>query len=248
MAALAALFATYLGLCVVALLLYTSVFPPLTGVQVQRHLEAAVNGTSYGPTYRPRPLAQIDTDLRRAVVAGEDTRFFTHHGIDWKAIHNAITEYMRGKGLRGGSSITQQLVKNLFMTTHSTFLRKGLEVPLTYAAEFVLSKRRILELYVNVIEWGPGVFGAEAAAQHHYGRSAQHLTRYQAAALAACIPNPHVRTPGKVDQYTRVLLRRMHNLGPLPLSEAPTSSSQWSSLLKLTKDIPSAPAIREWLP
>lgn len=245
LATLLALFSTYLGLCVGALLIYTSVFPPLTGVQAQRHLEAAVNGTSYDLTYRPRPLSDLDADLRRAVVAGEDSRFFKHHGIDWNAIHAAITEYLRGEGLRGGSSITQQLVKNLFMSTHSTFLRKGLEVPLTYAAEFIMSKRRILELYINVIEWGPGIFGAEAAAQYHYDRSAQYLTRYQAAALAACIPNPRVRTPGDVGGYTRVILRRMYNLGRLPLST--TESSAWKPLRELP-EVPAAQTIRKWIP
>lgn len=245
LAGLTALFATYLGLCVAALLVYSSFFPPLTGVQMQRHLEAAVAGTSYDLTYQPRPLSQMDADLRRAVVAGEDSRFFKHHGIDWKAIHNAVTEYLRGEGLRGGSSITQQLVKNLFMTTHSTVLRKALEVPLTYAAELVMSKRRILELYINVIEWGPGTFGAEAAAQHHYGRSAQYLTRYQAAALAACIPNPLDRTPQTVGGYTRIILRRMYNLGRLPLSAA--DSSSWVPALDMT-EIPLPHAIREWSP
>ncbi len=244
LASLIALFATYIGLCVGALLVYTTVFPPVTGVQAQRHLEAIVNGTDRQFTYRPRALSTIDADLRRATVAGEDSRFFKHHGIDWKAIRSAVTEYLRGEGLRGGSSITQQLVKNLFMTTHSTVLRKGLEVPLTYAAELILSKRRILELYLNVIEWGPGVFGAEAAAQHHYDRSAQRLTRYQAAALAACIPNPHVRTPANVGRYTRVILRRMHNLGRLPLSAA--DSPPWIPPLDLP-DLPTAEAMREWL-
>jgi monofunctional biosynthetic peptidoglycan transglycosylase len=171
--------------------------------------------------YQPQPLDRLDPDLPRAVVAGEDSRFFLHNGINWKAVGEAIEEYREGEDLRGASSITQQLVKNLFMTTHSTYLRKALEVPLTYAAEGLLSKRRILELYVNVIEWGPGVYGAEAAAQHHYGHSARRLTRAQAAALAACIPNPRVRRPATVGWYQRIILRRMHRLGPLPLSHAP---------------------------
>lgn len=198
--------------------MYTTFFPPLTGVQAQRHLEAVVRGDAYERTYHPRPLSELDANLQRAVVAGEDSRFFTHHGIDWTAIRKAIEEYREGEALRGGSSITQQLVKNLFMTTHSTVLRKGLEVPLTYAAELILSKRRLLELYLNVIEWGPGVFGAEAAAEHYYNRSADSLGRYRSAALAACIPNPLGRTPAGMDRYTRIILHRMHNLGALPLS------------------------------
>ena len=209
---------TYLGVCVAALVLYAGIFPPVTGVQLQRRAEAVFGGASYEKAYLPRSLSTLDDDLPRAVVAAEDSRFFRHWGIDWKAVGEALEEYQRGGELRGASSISQQLVKNLFLTTHSTFVRKALEVPLTYAAEIVLSKRRILELYVNVIEWGPGIYGAEAAAQHYYGRSARVLTRGQAAALAACIPNPLVRRPGTVGWYKHVILRRMHNLGPLPLS------------------------------
>jgi monofunctional biosynthetic peptidoglycan transglycosylase len=215
---LASLTATYLGACVAALVLYAAVFPPITGVQLQRQVEGLFAGSAPERSYRPRPLTEIDPALPWAVVAAEDSRFFHHGGINWKAVGEAIEEYRRGEALRGASSITQQLVKNLFLTTHSTYLRKALEVPLTYAAEAVLSKRRILELYVNVIEWGPGVYGAEAAARHHYEQSARRLTRAQAAALAACIPNPQVRRPATVGWYQRIILRRMARLGRLPLS------------------------------
>ncbi|MFB6247860.1 MAG: monofunctional biosynthetic peptidoglycan transglycosylase [Salinibacter sp.] len=220
-AALASLTATYLGGCVAALLLYTAVFPPITGVQLQREVEGLFARTSPDRTYRPRPLSDIDPALPRAVVAAEDSRFFRHEGINWNAVGEAIEAYRRGEELRGASSITQQLVKNLFVTTHSTLLRKVVEVPLTYAAETLLSKRRILELYVNVIEWGPGVYGAEAAARYHYEQSARRLTRAQAAALAACIPNPRVRRPATVGWYQRIILRRMVQHGPLPLSHRP---------------------------
>jgi monofunctional biosynthetic peptidoglycan transglycosylase len=223
LAAVASVVTTYLGGCVAALVLYAAVFPPITGVQLQRRVEGLFAETPPERTYRPRPLAEIDPALPWAVVAAEDTRFFQHAGINWKAVGEALEEYRRGEELRGASSITQQLVKNLFMTTHSTYLRKALEVPLAYAAEAVLSKRRILELYVNVIEWGPGVYGAEAAAQHHYGQSAGRLTRAQAAALAACIPNPRVRRPATMGWYQRIILRRMAQLGPLPLSDRPAA-------------------------
>ena len=212
---------TYLGLCVAMLVLYAFVFPPVTGVQLQRRAVALFDEGAYERSYEPRSLPVLDPDLPRAVVAAEDSRFFRHWGIDWKAVGEAIEEYRRGGELRGASSISQQLVKNLFLTTHSTLIRKGLEVPLTFAAELLLSKRRILELYVNVIEWGPGIYGAEAAAQYHYGRSARLLTRNQAAALAACIPNPRGRRPATVGWYQRIILRRMRRLGPLPLSHAP---------------------------
>ena len=218
-AGLSSLLVTYLGLCTLALAVYAAVYPPTTGVQLQRQVEGLFTDSPPQPRYTPRPLSDLSPALPHAVVAGEDSRFFRHNGIDWEAVGEAIEEYRRGEDLRGGSTITQQLVKNLFMTTHSTVLRKALEVPLTYAAEGLLSKRRILELYLNVIEWGPGVYGAEAAAHHYYGQSARTLSRAQAAALAACIPNPRVRRPATVGWYQRIILRRMNRLGPLPLSQ-----------------------------
>lgn len=210
--------ATYLGGCFLALVVYTSAFPPMTTVQVQRTVEAAISGTDHGRRYHPVPLSRMDRSLPLAVVAGEDSRFFLHSGIDWKEVGKAIQTYRDGDDLRGASSITQQLVKNLFLTTHSTVLRKALEVPLTYEAELVLSKRRILELYLNVIEWGPGIYGAEAAAQYHYEASARNLTRSQAAALAACIPAPLTRRPQTAGRYKYVILRRMTQIGRLPIS------------------------------
>lgn len=211
----------YLGLCLTALLIYSWHMPPVTGVQLQRTLEAQFASSSSVRAYEPISLSQMAPSLPLAAVAAEDSRFFRHNGIDWEAVGEAIEEYQDGDRLRGGSTITQQLVKNLFMTTHSTYVRKGLEVPLTYAAELVLSKRRILELYLNVIEWGPRVYGAEAAAQFHYGTSARHLTRRQAAGLAACIPNPLARRPQTAGWYRDIILERMAILGRLPLPSAP---------------------------
>lgn len=213
-ACIVALFSTYIGLCAACLLAYTQVDPPVTGVQLERRAEALLNGTAYARRYEPVPLDRISDHLEHAVVAAEDMRFFTHHGIDWTAIREAVEDNLaRGMLWRGGSTITQQLVKNLFLTTHSSFLRKALEVPLTYLAELILTKQRILELYLNVVEWGPGVYGAEAAAQHHYGMRAADLSRYRAAALAACLPNPRVRTPQRMTQYTQTILTRMRQQG-----------------------------------
>lgn len=210
----AAAFSTYFGLCTACLLIYTQVDPPVTGVQMQRHVEALLRQTPYAPHYAPVPLDRISDHLEHAVVAAEDNRFYRHHGIDWKAIREAMEDNLeRGTIWRGGSTITQQLVKNLFLTTHSSFLRKGLEAPLAYLAELILTKQRILELYLNVVEWGPGVYGAEAAARHHYGIAAADLSRYRAAALAACLPNPRVRTPQRMTRYTYLILARMRQHG-----------------------------------
>lgn len=213
-ASFVALGSTYLGVCVALLGVYAQWFPPTTGVQLQRQVEARFAGTSYTVESTPVPTSAISDHLEHAVVAAEDARFYSHPGIDWIAIGEAVEDNLeRGTAWRGGSTITQQLVKNLFMTTHSTLLRKALEVPLAYAADLMLSKARILELYLNVVEWGPGVFGAEAAAQYHYGVSAAALSRYRAAGLAACLPNPRERTPRRMTRYTHQILVRMAQHG-----------------------------------
>lgn len=210
--------ATYVGMCGLLLAAYGAVFPPITGVQLQRNVEAWREGLPPERRYEPIPLHDMAPSLPRAVVAAEDSRFFTHYGIDWSMVEDAIGEYQGGKDLRGASTITQQLVKNLFLTTHRTYLRKALEVPLAYLAELLLSKQRILELHLNVVEWGPGVYGVAEGAAYHYGQPAASLTASQSAGLAACLPNPRVRRPQTMGWYQRIILRRMSNLEPLPLS------------------------------
>lgn len=134
---------------------------------------------------------QIDPALRRAVIVAEDARFVDHGGIDWQAVEDAFWRNLRADGIvRGGSTISQQLAKNLFLSERQTYLRKAREAALALLMEQTLNKRRILELYLNLIEWGDGVFGAEAAARHYYGVSASQLSRWQAAMLAARIPRP----------------------------------------------------------
>ena len=129
--------------------------------------------------------------LKRAVIAAEDARFMQHGGIDWQALNKALQENLAADGVvRGGSTITQQLAKNLFLSPRRSYLRKAQEAVIAYMLEAVMTKRRILELYLNVIEWGEGRFGAAAAARHYYGRSPARLTRWQAAMLAARIPRP----------------------------------------------------------
>ena len=206
--------ATYYGVCTGLLLLYRFVPPPITGVQIQRQVEAWIGGDDYRRRYRPVPADAIAGHLRHAAVAAEDGRFYEHGGVDWEAVQKAIEDNRRrGYAHRGGSTISQQLVKNLFQTTHSSYVRKALELPLTYLAEIILPKERILTLYLNVIEWGDGVYGAEAAAQQYYGTSAGSLSRYQSAALAAVIPNPRARTPQGMGGYTNTILTRMRQMG-----------------------------------
>jgi len=195
-------------------LAYLRFFPPLvTGVQLQRQAEALVGSGSRDRDYRFQPRDQVSVHLRHAVVAAEDTRFFQHGGFDMDCIREQQEQRRRGRAARGCSTITQQLVKNLFFTTHRSWIRKGVEASLTPPAEWILGKERILDLYVNVIEWGPGIFGAEAAARHHFERSARTLTREQAAGLAAVIPSPRTRRPQQMGWYQRIILTRMRQMG-----------------------------------
>ena len=188
--------------------------PPTTGVQIQRRIEAWVRGQPYRKRSHFLSLSDIAPGLQHAVVAAEDGRFYEHHGIDWKEVQRVIDEDVEaGRVGRGASTITQQLVKNLFLTTHRSFLRKAVEFTLAPAAERILSKRRILELYLNVIEWGPGIFGAQAAAEHYYHAPASELSRDQAVRLAAIIPAPLKRKPERMNEYSAVILERMAQMG-----------------------------------
>src|SRR5262249_33280228 len=139
------------------------------------------------------PYERISSNLKRALIAAEDAKFADHRGFDWDGIQRAIERnQQKGRIVRGGSTITQQLAKNLFLTPERSYWRKAEEMVITVMLEAMLSKRRILELYLNVIEWGHGVFGAEAAAQHYFGISAAQLSAEQAARLAAMTPSPRL--------------------------------------------------------
>src|SRR6202789_2217610 len=137
--------------------------PPTTAVHMERRLQAWIHRKPYEERYEFVPLSQIAPDFQHAVIAAEDARFYQHHGFDWDAMEIAAEDDMKGGRVRGGSTITQQLVKNLFFGTGRSILRKGAEFTLVPVAELVLGKQRILELYLNVVEWGPGVYGAEWA-------------------------------------------------------------------------------------
>jgi monofunctional biosynthetic peptidoglycan transglycosylase len=160
------------------------------------------------------PYSGISVHLKRAVVASEDARFSEHEGVDWEAIEKAYKENVkRGRTAKGGSTITQQLAKNLFLSPERSYVRKGQELVITYMIEALWDKRRILEVYLNVVEWGEGVFGAEAAARHYYGLKASQLGPEQSARLAAYLPNPkrygRVRSGPYLDQRTANIARYM---------------------------------------
>lgn len=148
------------------------------------------------------PYAQISSQLKRAVIAAEDSRFVEHQGFDWAGIETAFAKNLKkGRIVAGGSTISQQLAKNLFLSGHRTPWRKAQEAVITFMLERLMSKRRILEIYLNVIEWGDGVFGAEAAARHYFHGSARGLGPAQAARLAAMIPNPRYYDTHRQTRY-----------------------------------------------
>ena len=162
------------------------------------------------------PLSRISRELQRAVIVAEDATFYHHHGFDWEGIRGAATRnWDRGELRHGGSTITQQLAKNLYLSPEKNLLRKIHEAAITRALEERLTKKRILELYLNVVEWGKGIYGAEAAAQHHFGKSAQDLGPEEAAMLAAVLPSPRRYDPLRVTPYLmrrqQQILSRMHD-------------------------------------
>ncbi|MAK55496.1 MAG: monofunctional biosynthetic peptidoglycan transglycosylase [Pusillimonas sp.] len=164
------------------------------------------------------PYDKISTNLKRAVVASEDSNFINHHGVEWEAIRRAWEYNLRmaesgSERVRGGSTITQQLAKNLFLSSDRSYWRKAQELLLTFMLEAVLSKQRILELYLNIAQWGKNVFGAQAAAEHYFKRNAEQLTATQSARMAAMLPNPVYYDKRGNTRYlqsrTRTLLQRM---------------------------------------
>ncbi|MGD0735803.1 MAG: monofunctional biosynthetic peptidoglycan transglycosylase [Terracidiphilus sp.] len=188
--------------------------PPTTAVHIERHLQAFIHGKPYRERYEFVPLSQISPNLQHAVIAAEDARFYQHHGFDWQAMEIAAEDDLEGdRRIRGGSTITQQLVKNLFFGTGRSILRKGAEFTLVPVAEFVLGKQRILELYLNVVEWGPGVYGAEAACRTWDKTSARNVTREESAQLAAILPAPLKRKPERMSHYSAIIQERMHQMG-----------------------------------
>ncbi len=187
--------------------------PPTTAVHMERRLQSWIHHTPYHERYEFVPLSQISLDLQHAVIAAEDARFYQHHGFDWHAMEIAAEDDMEGGRLRGGSTITQQLVKNLFFGTGGSILRKGAEFTLVPVAELVLGKHRILELYLNVVEWGPGVYGAESACRYYYRTSARNIDLDQSARLAAILPLPLKRRPDYMNRYSGLILQRMRQMG-----------------------------------
>jgi monofunctional biosynthetic peptidoglycan transglycosylase len=179
--------------------------PGTTALIEARLAEARAKDPDAEPERVWVPLADIAPVLQHAVIVSEDASFYYHEGFDWEGIKEAaLRDLAEGKLERGGSTLTQQLAKNLYLSSHKTFMRKANEALITYALERHLTKKRILELYLNVVEWGNGVYGAEAAARHHFGKHAADLTPEEAALLAAMLPSPRTYDPLRVTRYLSV--------------------------------------------
>jgi monofunctional biosynthetic peptidoglycan transglycosylase len=200
-------------LAAITVVAYRWIDPPTTAVRVERRYQAWADNKPYRARCDFVPLRQISVNLQHAVIAAEDARFYQHHGFDWHAIQLAADNDMEGGRLRGGSTLTQQLVKNLFFGTERSLLRKGAEASLVPVAELFLGKQRILELYLNEVEWGPGIFGADAASRYYYKTAPRSLDADQAARLAAILPAPRRRRPERMNNYAAIILERERQMG-----------------------------------
>jgi monofunctional biosynthetic peptidoglycan transglycosylase len=205
--------AALFGLFLFSLLLLKWIDPPFTALHVQRRIESWFDKGPYAKHYQFIPLGSISPHLQHAVIAAEDGRFYQHHGFDWIEIKDAVTDDWEEGRFRGASTISQQLFKNLYFGTRLSPIRKAFELALVPFLELVLGKDRILELYLNTIEMGRGVYGADAAARVHFHTTAARLSREQAARLAAILPAPRRRNPARMNTYSRTILTRMAQMG-----------------------------------
>jgi len=205
---------------IIWVLSYKIMPPPATPIMIIRLFEGSPGIKKQWKSYE-----DVSPNLFKAVIAAEDARFFEHNGIDWDAVEDAkkYNQRHKGKKKRGASTITMQTAKNAFLWHGRNYLRKGMEVYFTYLIEQVWGKKRILEIYVNIIEFGDGVYGVEAASQKYFGKSAEKLTKRQAALLASVLPNPRRWNPAKPTRYINsrasTIQARMNSVSLKSISE-----------------------------
>jgi monofunctional glycosyltransferase len=188
---------------VTLVVVYKYVNPPLTPLIIIRSVESLADGKLHFIEREWVDYDEVSPNLIRAIIAAEDARFMTHYGIDWKAVKDAQQYNIRHKGKkkRGASTVTMQTAKNTFLNHSRNYVRKAFEAYFTYLIEAIWDKKRIIEIYVNVVEWGDGVYGAEAASKKFFGKSAINLSRREAALLASVLPNPNRWSPAKPTNY-----------------------------------------------
>jgi monofunctional biosynthetic peptidoglycan transglycosylase len=219
MSVITRLFLWFLMVSVLWVLVYRFVNPPITLLMVLRNMERSTDDKPAKMDKEWVDFEDISDNMKRAAVSAEDQLFLTHIGFDVKAIEKAFQTNKKGKKVKGGSTISQQTAKNVFLWPGRSWLRKGFEAYFTLLIEMLWSKERILEVYLNVIEMGDGIYGAEAAAQTYFGKSCTKLSRSQTALIAACFPNPRRWTPKKPTRYIKhrqyLIMKNMRRLGPL---------------------------------
>lgn len=197
-------------------LLYKFVNPPITFLMIQRGFELKVDGKDWKIDKQWRNFDELSLNLKKAAIAGEDARFLIHYGFDLEAMLKAYKKNQNSKKVRGGSTISQQTAKNVFLWSGRSYLRKGFEAYFTFLIELFWSKQRILEVYLNVIEMGDGIYGADAACEAYYGKNSASLSKGQATLLVAVLPNPRKWSPAKPTAYIyhkqSLILRNIRNL------------------------------------
>ena len=204
-----------------AVMLFRFLAPPATALMVERRIGSWFGEAAYDPQYNWVSMDQISPSMGLAVIAAEDQNFLAHTGFDWEAIQRALDHNERSSRTRGASTITQQTAKNLFLWQGRSWTRKGVEAYFTLLLESLWSKKRILETYLNIVEFGDGIYGVEAASQRYFRKPARRLNAEEAALLAAVLPNPHrfkVRAPsGYVRDRQQWILRQMNRLGGIEM-------------------------------
>jgi len=212
-------FVYFLFVSVIWVIALRFINPPITLLMVLRNIERKANGKPFKTDKKWVKFDDINDSMKRAAVSAEDQLFLKHLGFDVKAIEKAFESNAKGKKVKGGSTISQQTAKNVFLWPGRSWIRKGFEAYFTLLIEIFWSKERILEVYLNVIEMGDGIYGAEAAAQAYYGKSCADLNKNEAALIAACFPNPLRWTPKNATPYIKhrqyLILKNMRRLGPL---------------------------------
>ncbi|HWW41077.1 monofunctional biosynthetic peptidoglycan transglycosylase [Pedobacter sp.] len=209
----------FLSVSILWVLAYRFINPPITLLMIERNIERKADGKTFKTDKKWMRFEDISDNMKRAAVSAEDQLFLKHMGFDIKAIEKAYESNEKGKKVKGGSTISQQTAKNVFLWPGRSWIRKGFEAYFTLLIEMLWSKERILEVYLNVIEMGDGIYGAEAASQAYYGKSCSSLSRAEAALIAACFPNPLRWTPAHPTRYIQhrqyLIMRNMRRLGPL---------------------------------
>lgn len=195
------LFLWFFALSILSVIVFKWLPVPITPLMITRAVESKFDGKEMICSHDWEPLENISINMQKAVIASEDGNFLTHHGFDFDAIQKAMKDNEKGKKLKGGSTISQQTAKNVFLWQGRSYLRKGLEAYFTVLIELIWGKERIMEVYLNSIEMGNGVYGAEAAAHYWYRKNAADLSKKEAAGIAAILPNPRKFTATNSSSY-----------------------------------------------